>query len=88
MLAVPAVSIEENEVRLPFVVDYLVDADEPLNRRPAAAFVVRIKIDDPDDKPLRGRDDFRFSLCFPLRRPLLTTFRACPRIVDSAHCRS
>lgn len=57
VLAVPSMPVEEDEVRFACTIDHLVDANQPLNRRPAAAFRERIEIDDSDHlslgRPLR-----------------------------------
>ena len=57
--------VEEDEVRLACTIDHLVDANQPLNRRPAAAFFERIEIDDAEQLSL-GR---RFRLKWPTATP-------------------
>jgi hypothetical protein len=47
--------VEEDEVRLACTIDHLVDANQPLNRRPAAALFERIEVDDADHLALRRR---------------------------------
>jgi hypothetical protein len=57
--------VEEDEVRLACTIDHLVDANQPLNRRPAAALFERIEIDDADHLAL-GR---RFRPEWPAAHP-------------------
>jgi hypothetical protein len=49
------VPVEENEVGFAFVVDHLIDPDEPLHRCPAAAFVEWIEIHHSDHLSLWRR---------------------------------
>jgi hypothetical protein len=55
VLAVPAVSIEEDEVSVTCMVDLLVDSNESLNDRPAAAALDWVQVDNSDNAPLDPR---------------------------------
>jgi hypothetical protein len=55
VLAVPSVSVEEDQVSFAGVVDHFVDADEPLNRGSAAALFQGVEVEDPDHLPHRRR---------------------------------
>jgi hypothetical protein len=57
--------VEEDKVGFAFVVDHLVDPDQSLDRRPAAALVEWVEIHDSDHPPLRRR----LRLERPTRRP-------------------
>jgi hypothetical protein len=49
------VPVEKDEMRFAFVVDHLVDPNQPLDGRPATALVERIEIHDADHLPLWRR---------------------------------
>jgi hypothetical protein len=59
------VPVEEDEVRFACLVDHLINPDQPLDGRPAAAFLEWVEVEDSDYLPLRRR----FPLKWPASHP-------------------